>query len=620
MLPDFNGLVHQPSGRTDLRSLEHRSDNNSSDRQSFNERDRAAFPENRAALSPEDLAFYELWATLPSWSPIQLINGTWQTLKSQSGKKVPLTLNAIERAYRLDKILGKRFGQLTNYLMLDIDAGSLYHPRNGGLQPILAALKKLGLCRCLLIQSSDSTGIHLYFPLSAAVNSWALANAAHAVLSAAGIRITGGQCELFPNKKALGAQHNGHRLPLQKGSYLLNDDYAIVSNSKADFLQQWQLAASGQDTDTLTQAITAKAPLPAQRRAYTGALPPIAWTAFGDSNEVMKALVNYGDRYLGLKNVVDLAEWVIAVAPQLPGFSQFASKESKDDLLRRDWAYRWAKSHFRSARNYQASISPDHNAEVEKEAKWRVMATLERLGDVSSLGIKKLWKVISTTAKEWFGTGISWKVFNKYRDLILAHVQNTGVLGLSSGIQADVNCLSQEHLMPAESGADLGLEKAADKLRTGGCVTPIQNQALNPSPPPIQEGGQIEPAPLKMTVDNPVDLAPGDEVLIKLPGCPMNGVKTKVRGKTKDELQRRVYRLYYRLHGQYMTLPIECLEVVSTTKRPSAVETAIRATAAQLFTVLGNANPFVGPGLWEVKRGDVPAQAWERLRRIVGVA
>jgi hypothetical protein len=46
----------------------------------------------------------------------------------------------------------------------------------------------------------------------------------------------------------------------------------------------------------------------------------------------------------------------------------------------------------------------------------------------------------------------------------------------------------------------------------------------------------------------------------------------------------------------------------------------IRATAAQLFTVLGNANPFVGPGLWEVKRGDVPAQAWERLRQIVGVA
>jgi hypothetical protein len=204
--------------------------------------------------------------------------------------------------------------------------------------------------------------------------------------------------------------------------------------------------------------------------------------------------------------------------------------------------------------------------------------------------------------------------------LILAHVQNTGVLGLSSGIQEDINYLSQEHQIPAESGADLVPGKAANKLRTGGYVTPIQNQGLNPSPPPIQEGGQRESAAVKMTVDNPVDLAPGDEVLIKLPGCPMNGVKTKVRGKTKDELQRRVYRLDYRLHGQYMTLPMECLEVVATTKRPSAVETAIRATAAQLFTVLGNANPFVGPGLWEVKRGDVPAQVWERLRQIVGVA
>jgi hypothetical protein len=620
MLPDFSGLRQQPSDRTDLRSLEHRSNNNFSDPQSFDKCDGAAFQGKRAALSPADFAFYELWATLPSWSPIQLINGTWQTLKTQSGKKVPLTLNAIERAYRLDKLLGKRFGVLTNYLMLDIDAGSLYHPRNGGLQPILDALEKLGLRRCLLIQSSNSTGIHLYFPLSAAVNSWALANAAHAVLSAAGIQITGGQCELFPNRKAIGAQHNGHRLPLQQGSYLLNDDYTIASNSKADFLQQWQLAASGQDTGTLTQAITARAPLTAQRRAYTGALPPIAWTAFGDSNEVMKALVNYGDRYLGLQNVVDLAEWVIAVAPQLPGFAQFASKESKDDLLRSNWAYRWAKSHFRKARDYQASISPDHNTEVEREAKWRVMATLERLGDVSSLGIKKLWKAISTTAKEWFGTGISWKVFNKYRDLILAHVQNTGVLGLSSGIQADVNCFCQEHLIPAESASDLEPEKAANKLKTGEYVTPIQNEDLNPSLPPLLKGGQMEPAAVKMTVDNPVDLAPGDEVLIKLPGCPMNGVKTKVRGKTKDELERRVYRLDYRLHGQYMTLPMECLEVVATTKRSSAVETAIRATAAQLFTVLGQANPFVGPGLWEVKRGDVPAQAWEKLRQIVGVA
>jgi hypothetical protein len=486
MLPDFQGLQQQPSNGSNLRSLEHSSNDNFSDPQSFDKRDRAAFQGNRTALSPIDLAFYELWATLPSWSPIQLLNGTWQTLKTQSGKKVPLTLKAIERAYRLDQILGKRFGLLTNYLMLDIDAGSLYHPRNSGLQPILDAIEQLGLCRCLIIQSSDSTGIHLYFPLSAAVNSWALANAAHSVLSAAGIQITGGQCELFPNKKAIGAQHNGHRLPLQQGSYLLDDDYAIVSNSKADFLQQWQLAASGQDTDALTQAIAAKAPLPTQRRAYTGALPPISWTAFGDSNEVMKALVNYGDRYLGLKNVIDLAEWVTAIAPQLPGFTQFASQESKDDLLRRDWAYRWAKSHFRRARNYQASISLDHNTEVEREAKWRVIATLERLGDVSALGIKKLWKAISTTAKEWFGTGISWRVFNKYRDLILAHVQNTGVLGLSSGIQEGVNGLSQELLIPAKSEAEKGLEKAAHKLTTQGYVTPIQNQALNPSPPSVK--------------------------------------------------------------------------------------------------------------------------------------
>ena len=76
---------------------------------------------------------------------------------------------------------------------------------------------------------------------------------------------------------------------------------------------------------------------------HTGhVIPPIAWTRFGQSNDLMCELVNYGDRYVGLKNSADLAAWVKAVAPQLPGYEKFASPKSKRDIEHGTWPTRWA--------------------------------------------------------------------------------------------------------------------------------------------------------------------------------------------------------------------------------------------------------------------------------------
>lgn len=53
-----------------------------------------------------------------------------------------------------------------------------------------------------------------------------------------------------------------------------------------------------------------------------------------------------------------------------------------------------------------------------------------------------------------------------------------------------------------------------------------------------------------------------------------------------------------------MVLPIECLVVIEVPTKPSRpVKTVIKATAAQLLQVLGEANLFVGPGLWEISVG-----------------
>ncbi|MEO1637569.1 MAG: hypothetical protein AAFS04_21130, partial [Cyanobacteria bacterium J06631_9] len=243
MVPDFHGLRKQSRDRTSSRSLK------PSDRKGFDNLKSSQQFTKQSVSKPSgeaDHDFFELWTTCPSWSPILKKKDGWITIVNPSGKKVPLVLGSIESHYRRDYVIGKRFGRLTNYLMIDVDRGSPFHPRNEGIEPILEAMESLGLCRFLLIRSSVSDGLHIYFPLAEPVSAWGIACAAHAALTTAGVRVAGGICELFPNKKAFNAEHNGHRLPLQQGSFILDDDFRCIGNDKAVFLQQWQHCGAGQ--------------------------------------------------------------------------------------------------------------------------------------------------------------------------------------------------------------------------------------------------------------------------------------------------------------------------------------------------------------------------------------
>ncbi|MFK8186368.1 MAG: hypothetical protein AB8B99_23580, partial [Phormidesmis sp.] len=230
MLPDFNGLRKQSCDRVSQRSFK------PSDRKGFQTlKSSQQIDKQRAAtsLSEADHPFFALWTTCQSWSPILKKPSGWITIVNGSGKKVPLVTGSVESHYRRELILGKRFGKLTNYLMIDVDRGSPFHPRSQGIDPILEAMESLGLCRYLLIRSSESGGLHIYFPLAEPVSAYGLACAAHSALTAAEVRIAGGVCELFPNKKAFNAEHNGHRLPLQAGSFILDEDFRCAGNDKA---------------------------------------------------------------------------------------------------------------------------------------------------------------------------------------------------------------------------------------------------------------------------------------------------------------------------------------------------------------------------------------------------
>ena len=498
-----------------------------------------------SASSSSKRDFFALWTALPSWSPIIRKPSGWITIVNPSGKKVPLVPGTVESHYRRGIVLGKRFGKLTDYLMLDVDTGSPYHPRRGGIEVLLEALESIGLCRYLLVRSSASEGLHVYFPLAKAVSAYGLACAAHTALSAAGVHVAGGICELFPNKKAFNAEHNGHRLPLQAGSFILDDDFRCTSNEKGVFVQQWRLCAAGQDEALLAEVLTERPGL-MPRRISVSSLPPIAWTGTGQSNEVMKELVNYGDRFLGLKTIPELGDWMVAVAPQLSGFDEFASSESKNDLTRKNWAYRWAKSHFKSARQYAAVSSFDHNAMVAAEALERLMVALDRFVVAGKPGIKKLWKGLSEISKELFGVGFGWKLFQKHRRLILERISRSQTGGLSSDEVEGKNLSS----LDLDKALKSEPKKRLTELVTARCETPSNNEGLIASTPPTS----ASTSPLSI-----------------------GGV--------------------------------DAMEAEQT-------EEVIRATVQQLVSVLGKACPFVGPGLWTVKREEVSAQQWQRLRRL----
>ena len=565
------------------------------------------------ALIPErdDTArFFDLWLAQPSWSPIILTQRGWQTAVSGSGKKVPLTLGSVESHYRRGVILGKRFGQLTNYLLIDVDVHSPFHPSNMGLKPILSAMESMGLCRYLVVRSSDSGGLHIYFPLAQPVSAWGLACAAHAALSAANVQVSGGICELFPNRKAYNAQHNGHRLPLQQGSFILDDDFRCIGNNKTQFLALWQCCTAGQDNALLAELLDEK-PLPIPKQISVNSLPPIAWTGKGQSNEVMKQLVNYGDRALGLNTIESLANWMRAVAPQLPGFDAFASAESKNDLTRYDWACRWARSHFKSARLYAAKTSYDHNAMVAAEALERLRVALDQVVIVGKFGVKKLWYALSDISRRLFGVGFGWTLFQKHRKLIMAKVKNPRTLGLSSKNKEGKNLLSSESVEPVNLEVKEGAKKGLAQLLTAESVTAIQDKVLKASCPPLK--GKVA------HVKTVVELAMGSEVIVKQPGSAVDGVKTRITGKTTQSDGTLLYRLAQVFEGQSLMISGDCLAAIADKSEPSAAGSFIRATAAQLLQVLGQACPFVGPGLWEIRRSEMTPKAWAQLKLVTGI-
>jgi hypothetical protein len=257
-------------------------------------------------------------------------------------------------------LYGVRFGSTTNYLLTDIDIRSVYHPNQDSLAiaRIIEVLEPLGLVECLRVSSSDSDGLHLYFPFEEAVASWAIALVAKTLLESKGFKLRGGQLELFPNPKPysdLPINHNGHRLPLQQGSYLLNKDWSPIFTSQYAFAQTWQFAARRNQVSAREVERLAKL---AQRKNYgkkikvrgqkylsdlNNDIEP-GWTSSGQTQFLLGKIANrervFHHALFGGSPLEGqaLADRIVEVAQALPGYAEFCGHQHEIGKKAKEWA------------------------------------------------------------------------------------------------------------------------------------------------------------------------------------------------------------------------------------------------------------------------------------------
>ena len=265
-------------------------------------------------------------------------------------------------------LYGVRFKKNTEYFLLDIDHTSPYHPATAPLafNRIFEVLEPLGLSNHITCTSSDSKGLHVYIPISKSFNSWKLAKAVSMALEAAGFKLKLGQLEIFPNPKAYVTEStpslfNAHRLPLQMGSYILNDDLQPVSSSQTHFAKMWQACQRHNQLNTrrvrmwLRKAKQFSYNLSTNASKYLSDLNTEiedGWTGQGQTNRLLGRITM---RSFVFNHVVEggnpltgkaLIEKIVSVAITLPGYKDWCQHQHEIEDRATEWARCIENSHY----------------------------------------------------------------------------------------------------------------------------------------------------------------------------------------------------------------------------------------------------------------------------------
>ncbi|MGD1904759.1 MAG: hypothetical protein ACFB0C_02060 [Leptolyngbyaceae cyanobacterium] len=257
-------------------------------------------------------------------------------------------------------LYGVRFGPTTHYIMVDIDRGSPYHPGQDplALPKLKAALEDLGLVSALICTSSDSGGLHLYYPFSETQKTWEIALAVATLLENQGFKQTPGHLELYPNPRNFATKgaptlYRGHRLPLQTGSYILNESYEPISSSQSRFIEKWTQTQTKNDLNSITLKAVLKASRRREYRVTTKAEKFLndlnaeierGWTGPGMTNRLLGRITlrsyifGHVLRHECPLSGKVLEDDIVETAQNLPGFYEWSNHVHELEEKARDWA------------------------------------------------------------------------------------------------------------------------------------------------------------------------------------------------------------------------------------------------------------------------------------------
>jgi hypothetical protein len=434
------------------------------------------------------------------WHWLKKLDGEWKTETIY-----PLTPRLIWSHWQSKEItIGLRFGEFTRYALLDIDHGSAYHPANdpAALGEIRAALETIGIYRTLLVRSSESEGLHLYIPLPSTVASYGIAQAIKFALEDANLQIGPGQLESFPNcktfQKGTPVNYNGHRLPLQQGSALLNSAGEVVTDDLSHFLDVWEMAADGNDKDELLEAIAAakkrfqpvRAVTNKQQRCAQWKLDDEAvvnegWTADAQTNEYLKVLARYGVVWQGLTDFDALTTWMVDKAINAPGYHQFC--DHQDTITRRckEWA-KAAQKYYRPYLSYPPRLGnlwnqrDENNKQQTNGALERIQTAARALSDRVFTSVREFAQAIASAAR------CSLTTLYKHRRSWHPH-SNSAEDGCNSPTESDSAALpttiteTPEKLKPLLSGLlhPLALKKVENTITGSKADQIVRESPLN---------------------------------------------------------------------------------------------------------------------------------------------
>ncbi|MBC1235921.1 hypothetical protein [Nostoc sp. 2RC] len=360
------------------------------------------------------------------------------------------------------EFVGVSFNTNTSYALLDVDAGSEYHPIPQ-LDKIEEALKSVGINKINWYHSSGSNGWqtnwyhlsenngwHGYIPFDRSMPTWGVACVLDQTLSEAGFNIARGQLEIFPNRKSWGSKYNSHRIPLQSGfelskeeiSYFLMDwDEAAEENdaelffSKIEPARKWfksqQYTSLKKDGRTVNSDVQSKL-----TTWYTNLRKTIdkGWTGSSQTNDILKDIAQYHRVFNSAEadTIEKLAELIEQTAVKCPGYSKYCNHQHKIKKRAIDYARNcWKKYHpydGYTIKNYvKKDPSENKNFLKAEESKRKILAAIESL---KSRGEKVTQRAISKEA------GISLKTVNKYKEWMVQVAQPTSLEPVSQGSQS----------------------------------------------------------------------------------------------------------------------------------------------------------------------------------------